>query len=307
MQYIPRPVLTLLVMAIIFFGVPCQANAQSDQSDDDTVQHWTEGATFNLSFSQVSLDNWVGGGSSSISLNGVSNLFLNYEKGDKTWRNNLDIAYGLINTEEQETFRKSDDNFNFSTNYSHDMSEHWSFAALLDFKTVMTPGYRYSEDSVGEEQRTLTSDFMAPGYVITSAGFTYQPSEGFRFMGSPLTGKTTFLLNDELAEGGGFGVEPGEHVRQEIGSNVNIFIERMLMKNVSLRTEANFFSNYETPTEIDVNWNARLGLKINDYLSATITAHMIYDEDIDITRDDGSTGPAVQLKEVLAIGFNYQI
>jgi hypothetical protein len=52
-------------------------------------------------------------------------------------------------------------------------------------------------------------------------------------------------------------------------------------------------------------------LKVNDFLSATLSTELIYDDDVMIAvdnNDDGvpeRTGPRVQFKEVLGIGLNY--
>jgi hypothetical protein len=59
-------------------------------------------------------------------------------------------------------------------------------------------------------------------------------------------------------------------------------------------------------------------MKINKYLTTSITTQLLYDDDIDVLRkaakldDEGnilepaSIGPGTQFKEVLAIGFNYK-
>ncbi|HJZ39090.1 MAG TPA: hypothetical protein VJ203_01855 [Bacteroidales bacterium] len=52
-------------------------------------------------------------------------------------------------------------------------------------------------------------------------------------------------------------------------------------------------------------------MKVNKYISATLSTHLLYDDDIDIeidNNDDGitdETGPRIQFKEVLAIGFSF--
>ncbi|HQL70499.1 MAG TPA: hypothetical protein PLA77_06695, partial [Bacteroidales bacterium] len=63
---------------------------------------------------------------------------------------------------------------------------------------------------------------------------------------------------------------------------------------------------------IDVNWESLLALKVNDYLSATVQFHLMYDDDIHIgidTNDDGQPekyGPRVQLKEMFGAGLMYK-
>ena len=69
----------------------------------------------------------------------------------------------------------------------------------------------------------------------------------------------------------------------------------------------------DRPQNVDVNWELLIGLKVNKYISASISTQMIYDHDIPVPveRDiDGvtvkGTGPRLQFKQVLAIGFSYK-
>jgi hypothetical protein len=71
------------------------------------------------------------------------------------------------------------------------------------------------------------------------------------------------------------------------------------------------FSNYQNnPQNIDVSWETIIGLKVNRFITTTITTHLIYDDDIDIgvdRNDDGvidGSGPRTQFKEVIGVGLN---
>ena len=298
------PILSAVLFSLLIFP---QSSKAQDTAGIDTVKHWNAGGTFNLNFSQVGLHNWAGGGQSSIAANGAVSLFLTYKKNKNNWDNSLDIGYGVLKQGEGDSeFRKSDDELNLLTKYTHDLSKNFNFSGFIDLKTAMTKGYSYSEDEDGNEQQTLIADFMSPGYLISSIGVDYSPTEKIAITLSPLTGKTTFMLNEELSAQGRYGVDSGARIRQELGSNLNIALKGDPWENVSYKTEANFFSAYKNPDEIDVNWNGQLILKVNEYLVTTITTTLVYDEDIDVEREDGTTGPSVQFKEVIAVGFNYE-
>jgi len=51
-------------------------------------------------------------------------------------------------------------------------------------------------------------------------------------------------------------------------------------------------------------------MKVNKFFSATLSTHLLYDDDVDIAVDDNDDGvaedyePRLQFKEVLAIGFS---
>ena len=86
-----------------------------------------------------------------------------------------------------------------------------------------------------------------------------------------------------------------------------------VVKNVSFQTKLGLFSNYaHNPQNIDINWETLISMKVNEFLSASITTNLIYDDDIDIgvdENDDGivdKVGPRVQFKEVLGVGFSYK-
>jgi len=80
-----------------------------------------------------------------------------------------------------------------------------------------------------------------------------------------------------------------------------------LMENVNFVTKADFFGNYEETTHIDVNWDALLGLKVNDYITTTLGATALYDHDIAIKDTDGKVGPRTQFKQLFNVGFTYAL
>lgn len=68
-------------------------------------------------------------------------------------------------------------------------------------------------------------------------------------------------------------------------------------------TALGLFSNYlHNPQNIDVNWDFRINMKINKYLSANLITNMIYDDDITI--DDKNS--LAQWKQLFGAGFSYK-
>jgi hypothetical protein len=53
-------------------------------------------------------------------------------------------------------------------------------------------------------------------------------------------------------------------------------------------------------------WDNLLEMKVNDFISSTISTQMIYDEDVKFTNDDGTEEARVQLKYVFNVGFLYK-
>ncbi|MGZ5304997.1 MAG: DUF3078 domain-containing protein, partial [Bacteroidia bacterium] len=279
-------------------------NGQQAYAQADTVGNWAREAVFQLNFSQVALSNWQGGGQNTIAGSGFAKFFLSTFGEKHVWENRLDLGYGVFRQGESGLLQKSDDMLKFLSKYSRQLSGDWNYAALADFNTFIMPGYNYREDSVTKElyEAELLSKFMAPGYLITSAGFEYRPDEKLSVFIAPISGKTTFVLHDSLSRVGAFGVEPGERIRAEFGANVKNILKFNLMKNVQFESDANFFANYKTLDQIDVNWIAGLILTANKYFNAKVGTHLIYDQDVDVTRNDGTVGPSLQFKEAISIG-----
>jgi hypothetical protein len=80
------------------------------------------------------------------------------------------------------------------------------------------------------------------------------------------------------------------------------------VKNVDVQTVLGLFSNYlNNPQNIDVNWDFRVNMKINEYLSANFLTNMIYDHDILIPIDDqGNKGRRVQWKQLFGAGLSFK-
>lgn len=290
---------------LILACTPIMAFAQINPTlQQDTL--WEKGGLFNLNFSQVALSNWAGGGQSSMSITGLVNLFANYEKGKITWENSLNLGYGLQQQGEGKLI-KSDDRIDFSSQVGKKITKKFSYAGFLGFKSQFTPGYNYPNDSV------IISDFLAPGYVLLSVGITYKPKKWIEAYVSPLTGKLTVVNNSVLSNAGAFGVTPGDKIRSEFGGMMRIQIQKNIAENVHLTTKVEAFSNYsENPDHIDVNWEALISMKVNKFLTASISTNLVYDHDVDISIDENKdgivdkVGPRVQFKEVLAIGLSYK-
>lgn len=288
---------------------------------NDTTLGWKKGGLVTLNFSQASFSNWAAGGQNSISLNALVSTFINYKDSVSSWENMLDMGYGILKQGKQGDFIKTDDKIDLSSKYGRNATKTWYYAALLNFKTQMTPGYNYPNDSV------KISDFLAPAYILGALGMDYKPNSTLTCFIAPITLKTTIVNNGGLADAGAFGVEPavydnnnvilkhGLGIRNEFGGYVRVVYKTSFFedKSVSLLTKLDLFSNYlHNPENIDVSWETIIGFKVNKFIAATITTHLLYDDDVGILIDknkDGITdaiGPRTQVKEVLGIGLSYK-
>lgn len=277
----------------------------SAQDNPDT-SYWANSGKVALNFSQVGLTNWAGGGDPSLAFNGIFNYTFKFEKEPHLWENLLDAGYGAQRIGgKEEPFKKSDDKFVYTSRYGYRIGGKWYASAMSDFRTQFYQGYSYDNDT-----SIFISTFMAPAYWKLGLGITFShkfsDKESFSFTFSPLNGKTTFVLNDELSARGAFGVDPGQKTKFHAGMDLTMAFNKEVVKNVTLTTILGLFSRYEDMAVVDVNWDMAIWFKINEFLSANISTQLIYNQDIAFTNPDGSSyGSAVQFKEVLGIGVAY--
>src|SRR5680860_372364 len=177
---------------IILLFVPATLFSQEVQ---DTL--WRSGGVFTLNFSQISLTNWIAGGKSSASGVFMLNSFSNYKKDDLSWDNSADLSYGFLKEKENDLI-KSNDKIDLSSKLGIKATEKWNYSGLANFKSQFAPGYN------NPDVTNAISRFMAPGYLIFALGMDYKTDNISVFI-SPLTGKFTFVTDDDLSAAGAFG------------------------------------------------------------------------------------------------------
>ncbi len=299
-----KPLRISLLSAVLLLTVSSSAFAQVPVADSvitavlDTTGYWVTSGSTGLNFSQVSLSNWAGGGESSISVGSLINLEAKYKKGPSLWDSKLNLAFGLIRQGEgdEALFRKTDDALQLQSQYNYNITENFYITTLGDFRTQMARGYNYIREN-GETRRELISDFMAPGFLLTSLGATYKKQDLFTLTLSPVTGKFTFVQNDSLSRAGAFGVEPGESTRSEFGASLTSSYEKEVFKNIRFTTNLSLFGNYDTLSHIDVNWEGTLVMKVNRFINSTVSTQLIYDHDV---------LQKTQFRNIINVGFLYQ-
>jgi hypothetical protein len=167
----------------------------------------------------------------------------------------------------------------------------------------MAKGYNYPNTE------TYISRFMAPGYMNLGLGIDYKPNDNFSLSISPISTKFTFVVDDSLSKAAAFGVDAGSKFRAEFGAYLKfLYTKKNLIKNVDFLTRFDLFSNYvKNPQNVDVNWNLKFDMKINDYLSAVFETTLRYDDDIKYVDTSGvKHGARVQFKQLLGVGLAYK-
>jgi hypothetical protein len=296
---------------------PLEEIRESIKAEKDTI-YWERRNEAGLDFSQIAFVNWNAGGNSSISglLRGIFGRRLITK--NIIWNNEMLIRYG-VNKQEGRELRKTDDQFAFFSNFGYKKSanSNWFFSSRFSFNTQFTNGYNYPNTEIA------ISRLFAPAYIFMGIGSEYnRKDKNFNAYFSPLTLKTTIVLDQRLANNGSFGVERalfdeegnllrrGKRTRNELGMLLSNYWKYEFYENMMLESRLSLYSDYlNNFGNIDLDWQIQVDMKVNKYVRASVALHMIYDDDIKAKREiDGqqvTIGPKLQLKQALGIGVLY--
>jgi len=284
----------------------------------DTVSYWERTNVVGLDLNQAAFVNWSVGGNNSVAILAKGNFLRKYTKGNINWVNELLLKYGL-NSQEGQEVRKTDDQvqLNSTFGYRADTLSNWYYSAKFNFNTQFTNGYSYPNTT-----EAISGPF-SPAYIFLGVGSEYIRKDlGLTAYFSPLTAKSTLVLNNRLADAGAFGVDPavrdadgniirhGKNMRTEVGILLTNNIKKQIFKNIMLDHRLALYTDYLNKFgNVDVNWQLMVDLVVNEYVKASIGTHIIYDDDIKATEEiDGSivkVGPKIQLQQTLAVGVTY--
>jgi len=190
-----------------------------------------------------------------------------------------------------------------------------------------TPGFTvnpFTQGAINPRKGLQISNFMAPGYLWVRAGVRYL----FSAMGkdaifvqfAPISLKQTYLIdanirltkeelaNPQLAAFDIYGTG-GKTVKNSLGTtfDMDLMVPLVLLtpalKNVVFVSDIVFFTPYKDPA-LDLMGTFVLQGKINQYLSAKIMTHTIYNENIDTDFGKPGVQTGLQVMGNFGIGIN---
>ena len=277
--------------------------------------------SYGLNINQLALSNWAAGGENTWAVKAFADFSLVYHR--KTFEQKLtgNFAFGIARFADKR-IEKQDDKIDLTYALTLDSKTQWNLSMVSTFNTQFANGYKYPNNS------TVISGFFAPAYLTVSAGYSYKTKdERIQVFMSPLAGKVTFVMNQELADKGSFGVKkgyytedslwiPGEHIAPAIGVNVIVNYKQPIGKSITYTTMLNTFYNYwerrdDNRLRLDVNWENTFNFSITKYLSTIVFVHLKYDhnttfpvyEEIEGVQTVVDNVPKLQFKESLGIAF----
>ncbi|MFV0604475.1 MAG: DUF3078 domain-containing protein [Niabella sp.] len=268
-------------------------------ASDTTNKIWKTGGFYNLNAAQASLSNWAAGGDKfSLSINSNLSVYAFYKKGKHSWDNTLDVNLGYMKTTSLGG-RKNDDRVDLLSKYGYAIGPKWNASLLFNFRSQLFNGYNYDADN----NKTFSSAFLAPAYVLLSPGFDYKPNKNFSAFISPATVRWTIVKDDSLSSVGAYGVDIGKKIKTEFGAFASLNYMKEFNKVISFKSRLDLFSNYlKDPQNVDVYWVNMLNMKLSKYLSLTYGLDLIYDDDVRLFGPNNNS-PSAQIRSMLGLGF----
>lgn len=312
-----------ILVFIVFAGVLQPVHSQVDsKASAEALQKaaalkadsipWKWKTDWGLGFSTVQLNNWTGGGQDAVSIRLLILGSLDYANPTFAWDNDLELGYSILKQGSQ-SFRKADDRIYLSSRASLKQSEHFRYTGFAEFRTQFYIGSNYDviDSTTGEFLKI--SNIMAPGYLSGALGMEYLPVPELQLLVAPLSTRSTFVGDDDIIQSGitsgngVYGLAAGVRSRTDIGAVLNVALDWDFVENVKWKGRFNAFMPYETPDLWVLTLENAFLMKVNNWLNVTWLTDVFYNDRVPVLRDDGTTGPATQIRNQLVIAINWSI
>ncbi|MGB8490524.1 MAG: DUF3078 domain-containing protein [Bacteroidales bacterium] len=278
------------------------------------TQFWDFRTEASFALNQGMLSNWVKGGESSIASALDVTWFANYLNKPMLLSSShfVRLKYGMIATG-GENLRTNLDLLETNSKFNHKAFGKFDFSAIMLFKTQISRGYNYPNDTVP------VSRFMNPAILTLGIGLDYKPNRTTSINFSPLSYKATFVPDTSLIDQTKYGIPDNRKSMHEPGASFLVSNEFRPVKNLLVTNRLQFFTNYiNKPQNVDVDWEMILLANLNWFTDVRLNTHLIYDDDTrtpvfdkeknPVTDDDGiqKKTARMQFKELLGLSFIFR-
>ena len=282
-------------------------------------------------------ESWQASGDNTTTILANINFIHTYNKGRFTLTNTATAKFGYNNMKmelqgkQRGVWFKNVDEVALATSPQWALVKDWSYGANVKFRTQLAPGYGARGDKQIGAYRI--SNFMTPGYLDASIGFTYiLPSERFplKVNLAPIAMSGTFV-NDtavfwELVDGvptlkdKAYGVAYGHTSKLEGGLSVQLDFDKTWGKNGWLRYRTSAYSFYGWITDISsmkkfvpaeledgtmseyehvvptLRWENTIDIKATKHISTQIYFQLYYNK---------AEYEKLQVSSMLSVGLTY--
>ena len=152
--------------------------------------------------------------------------------------------------------------------------------------------------------------FFRQGIYIT-AGFEYNPVKTTSVIFSPLTYRSTFVLDTTNIEHTKYGVPLDKRSKSELGFLLKAHHTYRFKEDISIENRLQFFADYKGFRKVDFDWELNLRLELGPFFTFSITSHILYNTDVkfpvyDDTGKETGKKAKMQFKEWMGFGIAYK-
>lgn len=266
---------------------------------DIVRQHWLNKFGVLLQFSQGFVSpNWYQGGNNSLNL-----------IADFTYQTNLNTKFhpnllfenafqwrtALASTPDDpyRSYSLTENRFQINSKFGYKAVRNWYYSFNGMLKTPVFNGYKGGT-------MTRTAAFMAPGEINVGLGMSYNVTTkngNFKYglSISPLSYNLKTSLDRQVRQNSG-----AQKFKSAYGSNLEMNWEWKMAYNIFWKSRIFAFTNYDY---VQCDWQNQFGFTINRWLSANLNVDLRYDSSMKVR----TSWNQVQLREILSLGFSYNI
>lgn len=256
-------------------------------------------------------ESWQAAGDNTITVLASVNFLHTYKHGRFTLTNNAVGKFGYnnmkidLNGKQRGVWFKNVDEIALSTSPQWALVKNWSYGANVKFRTQFAPGYDARGDKQLGNQRV--SNFMTPGYLDASLGFTYiLPSEKFplKVNLAPIAMSATYRTDLDTSKD--YGVAAPLRQKYEGGLSVQLDFDKTWGKSGWLRYRTTAYSFYGWITGLashkfsetlpTLRWENTFDIKATKYISTQIYVQLYY---------NSAECSKLQLQSMLSVGLTY--
>ncbi len=328
-----KRLVTFFIIQLIAFGF-CHAQVEKQikteavskeekKKLEDSTDGWKFGGIGGVTFNQAGFKNWAPGGTNSFSFLFNARLFADYKKKNHLLQMWGAAEYGIQFTKgDQYKVRKNADRWEIFAKYGYRIYKPLYFAVYSDIRSQFSKSYNYTNTA-----KYLISQFASPLIFEAAIGLDYTPNKYFSLFTSPLAAKVTYVANNTVAEENTYGNVYPSKIKKEFGAVlIATYKQDFWKQNISISSVFKAYKNYlranadpfdgtltresksHYRSNIDIDWQTTIGLKVNKFLSASVFMHMIWDNDITFPIE-GTTSlktSKLQFRDIIGVGLAYQ-
>ena len=241
--------------------------------------------------------NWYQGGINNINVLSMLTLDANYNNKRKVqWDNKLDARLGYYQNQ-GEDIQSNQDLLRLTSKLNLKAIRNWNYAIEAQGNTQMLNHYN------GDDKTDLKSRFLAPADASLTIGMDFKKSfdkGSISVYPGPLSYKMTYVAVEELATT--YGLEEGKHIRNDLGSKLEVNFDYKITDNISYKTRFYYFTGrYEY---VQMDWENTINFQVSKYLSTKLFFHTRFDDLVEVN-PEYANWKHYQFKQYLMLGLNY--